>query len=105
MTAVLTQSASPFFLFKHSDTCGMSWQAQEEVLLAIGDAAWDTPVYVVSVQRARAISNEIARRLRVHHASPQLLLVLDGDVRWQASHMAITVNAMRKAVAALVPLS
>jgi bacillithiol system protein YtxJ len=106
MTAVLAQSAeAPVFVFKHSETCGMSWQAHEEVGLAIADAAWDTDIYVVSVQRARAVSNEIARRLQVHHASPQLLLIVDGDVRWQASHMAITMNAMRKALARLTPLA
>ena len=105
LTTVLARSTAPVFLFKHSETCGMSWQAREEVSLALADAAWDTPVYVVSVQRARPVSNEIARRLQVHHASPQLILIADGGVRWQASHMSITADAMRRVVAALPPLS
>lgn len=101
LTTVLARSASrPVFLFKHSETCGMSWQAHEEVRTALADPAWDTAVFLVTVQRSRPVSNEIAHRLQVRHASPQMLLVADGEVRWQASHMAITADAMRRAVAA-----
>lgn len=101
LSNALERSATqPVFLFKHSDTCGMSWQAHEEVLAALDDPAWHTMVFVVTVQRSRPVSNAIAQQLQVRHSSPQVLLVADGEVRWQASHMAITADAMRKAVAA-----
>lgn len=101
LTTVLERSATqPVFLFKHSETCGMSWQAHEEVRMALGGPEWDTAVFVVTVQRSRPVSNAIAERLQVRHASPQMLLVADGEVRWQASHMAITADAIRRAVAA-----
>lgn len=100
LTAALDGTAgSPAFLFKHSETCGLSLQAREEVLTALADPAWTADVHLVSVQRSRPVSNAIADRLRVRHASPQLLLVADGVVRWQASHLSITAEAMRRAIA------
>ena len=88
----------PFYLFKHSETCGMSLQAYEEVREALDGPAFDTPVYVVSVQASRPVSQAIAARLRVVHQSPQVLLVQDGTVRWHTSHMAITARTLRDAV-------
>jgi bacillithiol system protein YtxJ len=88
----------PFYLFKHSETCGMSLQAYEEVREAVDDSEFDTPVYLVSVQASRPVSQAIAARLRVVHQSPQILLVQDGTVRWHTSHMAITAAALRDAI-------
>ena len=104
LDAALAHAGSePIFLFKHSETCGMSLQAHEEVSAALSDPTWDTPVYLVSVQAARAVSNAIAGRLGVRHASPQVLLV-DGDsVCWHTSHMAITVDSLVTAAARYAP--
>lgn len=88
----------PFYLFKHSETCGMSLQAYEEVRDAADDPEFETPLYLVSVQASRPVSQAIAARLRVVHQSPQVLLVQDGAVRWHTSHMAITAAALRDAV-------
>ena len=96
LDAALARATSrPVFLFKHSETCGMSLYAHEEVREAIRHVAWAHDVYVISVQRSRALSNEVAARLSVRHASPQMLLVQDGTVRWQATHSAITAPALR----------
>ncbi len=100
LSDVLARTADrPVLLFKHSETCGLSLQAHEEVVSALADADWSTDVHLVSVQRSRPVSNAIAERLGVRHASPQLLLVVDGQVQWQSSHLSITREAMRRAVA------
>jgi len=105
LSAVLARSATqPLFLFKHSETCGMSFQAHEEVTSALESPDWTTDVHLVSVQRSRPVSNEIATVLGVRHASPQILLVHEGAVRWQASHMSITAAALRRAIAQWAPL-
>jgi bacillithiol system protein YtxJ len=97
LTASLARSwTHPIFLFKHSETCGMSFEAREEVLAALAGPDWDIDVYLVSVQRSRLVSNAIAERLQVRHASPQLLFVGNGEVRWQATHLSITAEAMRR---------
>lgn len=95
--ALASASDHPILLFKHSETCGLSLQAHEEVQTLLGDPAWDVPVYLVSVQGARPVSNAIAERLGVRHASPQALLVCDGAVRWHTSHLAITASALQAA--------
>ena len=98
LTASLAHSwTQPLFLFKHSETCGMSFQAREEVLAALAGPGWVTDVYLVSVQGSRLVSSAIAERLQVRHASPQLLLVANGEVRWQATHLSVTAEAMRRA--------
>jgi bacillithiol system protein YtxJ len=43
------------------------------------------------------VSNAIAARFGVRHASPQALLVRDGEVQWHTSHLAITVKALHGA--------
>lgn len=98
LDAALADAANrPILLFKHSETCGLSLQAYEEVAAVLDDTDWDVPVYLVSVQAARPVSNAIAQRLGVRHASPQALLVRDGAVRWHTSHLAITAGALRAA--------
>jgi bacillithiol system protein YtxJ len=94
----LLSAGHPVFLFKHSETCGMSHQAHEEVCTAIEAPDWSIQVHLVSVQASRPVSSAIAERLRVPHASPQVLLVEGGQVRWHASHLAITADAMREAL-------
>src|SRR5690606_26553318 len=99
-TLLARSTKQPVLLFKHSDTCGMSWQAREEVHALLADPQWDTPIFLVTVQASRRVSNEIAHRLQISNASPQLLQLSVEEVLWQASHLAITADAMRHAVTA-----
>ena len=97
-TALASADTQPILLFKHSETCGLSLQANEEMEALVSDPAWEMPVHLVSVQKSRPVSNAIADRLGVRHASPQLLLVHGGQVAWHTSHLAITVAAIHAAV-------
>jgi len=96
--ALTSAAGQPVLVFKHSDTCGMSAQARFEIDGVLQDPHWTTPVHIVSVQAARPVSNAVAQRFRVPHASPQLLLIRGGVVLWQASHLAITGQGLRAAV-------
>lgn len=99
--AVLAESrTAPILLFKHSETCGISAQAWDELSEARGSLP--VPLYVISVQAGRAASSAVAERLGVRHESPQLLLISNGRARWTASHFRITGDAARRAVAAHV---
>jgi bacillithiol system protein YtxJ len=55
-------------------------------------------VALIEVQRARALSSEIATRLGVAHESPQVIVLRNGQVIWSASHFDITANAVAEAV-------
>lgn len=93
----LIAGAGPAWILKHSDTCGISAAAYEEVEAFL--AAHPMPIGVVVVQRARPLSNWLAGRLQRVHQSPQLFLVQGGAVRWNASHYGISRQAMENALA------
>jgi bacillithiol system protein YtxJ len=102
LDAALAGSASrPILIFKHSITCGSSEVAREEVeelSESIEREGWPVALFVVRVQAARAVSNEIEARMRVRHESPQILLISNGQVVWRASHFRVTATAMAAAL-------
>ena len=79
-------------LFKHSNSCGISAGAYEEM------AQFDGQVGLVTVQTARDVSNEIAARTGVEHATPQVFIIRDGKSLWTASHWQIKAEALRSAL-------
>jgi bacillithiol system protein YtxJ len=76
-------------LFKHSNTCGISSRAYNEM------AKLECPVGLIVVQQSRPLSTEIERRWSLPHQTPQVLIVRDGELIWTASHFeikAVTVS-------------
>ncbi len=84
---------APVVLFKHSTTCPISSAAYRE--MSKFNAA---PVALVVVQSARGVSNEIAARTGIAHASPQAIVLRNGEAVWSASHYDITADAVTHAV-------
>ena len=90
---LLSHSAEqPLILFKHSDTCGISARAYREM------TKLEKRVALVTVQKARALSDEIESRFALPHETPQVLIVRDGKLAWSASHFRITADAVTRAV-------
>ena len=65
----------PVLLFKHSLTCPYSARAQEQFVEISG-----IPRFALTVQYAKAISAAAAERFETEHASPQLLIIRNGEV-------------------------
>jgi len=63
----------------------------------LADRSKERPV-LVEVQRARELSAEIENRLGVNHESPQVIVLRNGQVVWNASHYKITAEAVARAV-------
>ena len=82
----------PVVIFKHSLTCPISAAAFDQMELFEGS------VSLIEVQKARELSNEIEARLGVRHESPQVIVLRNGQVVWNASHFKITSDAVAKAV-------
>ncbi len=82
----------PIVIFKHSLTCPISAGAYQQMVEFEGE------VVLVEVQRARALSMEIETRLGVMHESPQVIVLRNGQVAWNASHFGITAAAVAEAV-------
>ncbi len=91
---------TPVMLFKHSLTCPISSAALRQYQDFLDDRPeGDAAVYaLVEIQKARDVSDEIARRTGVRHESPQALLLRGGEVTWHASHWSIKADALASAV-------
>ncbi|MDB5143865.1 MAG: ytxJ [Mucilaginibacter sp.] len=50
------------------------------------------PVYFLDLIKHRDISNQIAQDFQVHHQSPQLLLIKDGECILDQSHGGISIE-------------
>jgi len=82
----------PVVIFKHSLTCPISAAAYDQMAEFAGEVA------LVEVQHARELSAEIENRLGVDHQSPQVIVLRNGQVVWNASHFKITADAVASAV-------
>lgn len=98
--AIASSHEQPVLLFKHSMSCGVSAEADEQVRQFLDATGAGVLCGLVVVQRARPVSSAIVERLGVRHESPQALLLRDGRVVWHASHWRVTESALHDAVRA-----
>ncbi len=82
----------PVVVFKHSMTCPISAAAYEQMTHLDGEVA------LVDVQSAREVSREIENKTGVPHESPQVLVLRNGKVIWNASHWRVKVDAVAEAI-------
>ena len=79
-------------IFKHSTRCSISMMAKRRFELDWEDLPADMPLYFLDLIRFRDISGQVAQVFQVHHESPQLLLIKDGECILDQSHGAISVE-------------
>jgi len=80
----------PVFVFKHSSTCGISADIFEQLGTVNGD------IHVIVVQQDRPVSNEVAERLGIRHASPQAFVLRNGVPTYHATHYGIDPAEIEK---------
>lgn len=87
----------PVILFKHSTRCSISSMA-----LSRFEREWDLSQHVelfyLDLIAFRELSNEIARVLNVEHQSPQVFLLKNGEVIYNASHNGISAQEIKSAL-------
>ena len=88
--ALAASHEHPIVLFKHSASCPFSAKAQEEV----ANAKHDVDVYGIVVQYCKELSGLIAEKLGVEHASPQAIVVKDGNPVWKGWRSEITEEVL-----------
>lgn len=84
----------PILLMKHSSTCPISLAAFD----AFQRVETDLPKYYLIVQKSKPLSREIERDMQIRHESPQLFLMKNGNVVWQATHYSIREPAITQAI-------
>ncbi|TGE27480.1 bacillithiol system redox-active protein YtxJ [Hymenobacter metallicola] len=90
----------PVLIFKHSTSCSISAAAKSKLERQWPDADLaDVKIYYLDLLRFRPISTEIATKFGVRHESPQLLLIQDGECRFDASHMGIRLSDVKSQLA------
>jgi thioredoxin 1 len=82
----------PVFLFKHSNSCGISAHIKFQL------GSLDTDIHVIVVQESRLVSNAVAEKLGVRHASPQAFILSKGKVIYHATHYGIDPEAIRESL-------
>ena len=87
---------SACLIFKHSTRCPVSTEAHRQVERFLQSQP-GANVAVVLVVENRPVSLAIAAALDVQHASPQAILLRDGEATWNASHWDITVESLETA--------
>lgn len=77
----------PVLLFKHSTRCSISDMAKAR--LDRSNLFDSMDAYYLDLIAFRSISQAIAERFGVHHESPQILLIRNGECILDASHNGI----------------
>ena len=85
-------------LYKHSTRCPVSAVVIDEVL-RFAETHPDWKTYVLQVIEHRDLSDAVAERLDVPHASPQAFVLKEGRPLWHASHGSITVQNLSRHLA------
>jgi bacillithiol system protein YtxJ len=79
-------------IFKHSTRCSISMMAKRRFEMDWSQLPDEIPLYFLDLIQHRDISNQVASTFSVHHESPQLLLIKDGECILDQSHGEISVE-------------
>lgn len=82
----------PQVIFKHSTTCSISGMALSRMERSNAPEAID--FYLLDLKQYRNVSNQIAEKFHVHHESPQVLLIKNGECIYDESHYGIQMDEL-----------
>lgn len=85
-------------IFKHSTRCSVSMMAKKRFELEWDAIPAETPMYFLDLISHRAISTQIAEDFQVHHESPQILLINNGECILDASHSDISAEEVAELI-------
>ena len=88
----IKQAAGYSILFKHSTRCSISLMAKKKFEHEWDSLPTNTTLYFLDMIKNRSISSAIADLFKVHHQSPQVLLIKDGECIYEASHGEISAE-------------
>ena len=79
-------------IFKHSTRCSISMMVKKRFELDWDKLPGTLPVYFLDLIKYRDLSKKIAEDFYVHHESPQMLLIKDGECILDLSHGEVSVE-------------
>jgi len=90
--AAIKQQQGYSVIFKHSTRCPISMMAKRRFEMDMDKLPAGMPLYFLDLISYRDISNQISQDFHVHHESPQMLLIKDGECILDQSHGGISVE-------------
>jgi bacillithiol system protein YtxJ len=85
-----TSFVKPQLIFKHSTTCSISKMAFSR--FERSEAPDNIDFYYLDLLSYRQISAAVAEAFKVHHESPQILLIKNGECIYDESHYGIMMD-------------
>lgn len=85
-------------IFKHSTRCSVSMMAKRRFEMDWETIPEGTDLYFLDLISYRDISAQIAETFQVHHESPQILLIKNGDCVLDASHGDISADEVAEVI-------
>lgn len=89
----INSSDKPQLIFKHSSRCSISSMARNR--LDKNEFPEGIDFYFLDIINHRNISNKIASDFKVHHESPQVLLINKGTCVYNESHSGIQMDEIK----------
>jgi bacillithiol system protein YtxJ len=94
----IKQQTGYSLIFKHSTRCSVSSMAKRRFEMDWSVIPEDTALYFLDLISYRDISAQIAETFQVHHESPQILLIKNGDCVLDASHSDISADEVAEVI-------
>ncbi len=91
---VMASNTKPQVIYKHSTRCATSFFALKNVQRISGEGRKKADFYMVDVIGQRTLSFQVAELLGIHHESPQLIILKDGEVCWHGAHQNVGAEAV-----------
>lgn len=88
----------PCMIFKHSTTCSISAIAKDRLERDWDFSETELPAFYLDLLKFRPVSGFIAETFEIHHESPQLLVISNGECIYDASHLDISVDELKEAL-------
>lgn len=88
----IKQHAGYSIIFKHSTRCSISMMAKKRVDMDLDDLPENVTPYFLDLIAYRNLSGMVAEVFQVHHESPQLLLIKNGECILDQSHGDIAIE-------------
>lgn len=85
-------------IFKHSTRCSISNIALNRFKNV--DNPENIDFYLLDLIKHRLLSNTIAEVFKVHHESPQVLMIVNNDCIYEESHLSISADDLFEQVPA-----
>jgi bacillithiol system protein YtxJ len=91
-----SSSSAPQVIFKHSTRCIISKMALEQLEDNLSEIPEHANLLLLDLLNHRDVSSAIAEKLRVHHESPQVVVIKNGEAVFHESHHSIDAHAIAK---------